>query len=132
MFRAHKGLKPNFPIYPTARLKPCPDTKRRPNLAYPYAQIPANFVGSGVSATFLSHTPSPWLHCFPMRIPFILCYQEVRYGRILFNGFSFGHAWCRATARKHGNGFFPARFFYRPDILTALGPAVGARPASVR
>src|ERR1017187_10090032 len=99
---------------------------------FPHSHATSVFIPTSQLLTPGSHIPEgisrakPWFDCFPMRIPFILCYQEVRYGRILFNGFSFGHAPCRATACTHWNGFFPARFFYRPGIFTAFRPTAGA------
>ena len=55
-----QGLKPNLFSDPTARLKPCPDTKLEKGKALrtTYAQIPANSLGIGSLATFVSHTPA--------------------------------------------------------------------------
>src|ERR1035441_607176 len=56
-FPAPQGLKPNFPSNPTARLKPCPDTKPKTKPRVPLRSDSCEFRRIGSSATFVSHTP---------------------------------------------------------------------------
>src|ERR1039458_2200826 len=55
-FPAPQGLKPNFPSNPTARLKPCPDTKPKTKPRVPLRSDSCEFRRIGISATFMSHT----------------------------------------------------------------------------
>src|ERR1035441_78037 len=55
-FPAPQGLKPNFPSNPTARLKPCPDTKPKTKPRVPLRSDSCEFRRIGSSATFMSHT----------------------------------------------------------------------------
>src|ERR1035438_5190239 len=55
-FPAPQGLKPNFPSNPTARLKPCPDTKPKTKPRVPLRSDSCEFRRIGRSATFTSHT----------------------------------------------------------------------------